>query len=418
MTASHAGAARPRSPSLVFLVTTLLAGHTVAAMAVLVLPAVAPEVARDFGVDASLIGYQISLLSVGMLVTLAMLSELSRRLGAARTNQVGHGLVACGMLLVTLPFVASVVAGSLVIGVGYGMLTPSASYLLMRFTPIERRNTVFSLHQVGIPLGGILAATLAPAIAVTAGWRWAILLNVAFIVALIALVQLGRAGWDDDRDPTTRAFARNPFAVAIDAWRQRPIRLLSITAGCFSWAQFCAASFVVVACVQTLGMSLIVAGTVLMVVQVSTAIGRVLAGWIADRTGSAVRVLAASAAALIAACLLTLGLSPQWPTWAVYALFAVVGLTSGCWPGTLLAEVGRLATPGRAGAAISGSLIFTNIGKFIGPIAFVNVYAATLSYGMAFASIALPAGVALICLLAARRAGPGGPPMDAPHRGA
>jgi predicted MFS family arabinose efflux permease len=416
MTDRHAGAARPPAPSLVFLVTALVAGHTMAAMAALVLPAVAPEVARDFGFDPSLIGYQISILSVGMLISLALLSEFSRRLGATRTNQIGHGLVACGLLLITVPLVPFVVAGSFVVGLGYGMLTPSASYLLMRFTPLDRRNTVFSLHQVGIPLGGILAATLAPAIAVAVGWRWAMLLNAALIVAVIVLMQLGRAGWDDDRDPKARAFARNPFAVAVDAWRDRPIRLLSITAGCFSWAQFCAASFVVVACVQTLGMSLIVAGTVLMTVQISTAVGRVLAGWVADRAGSAVLVLAASAAALVAACLATLGLSPQWPIWGVYALFAVVGATSGSWPGALLAEVGKHAAPGRASAAISGSLIFTNIGKFVGPIVFANVYAATRSYGIAFASIALPAAVALACLLAARRHRPGHRPMDARHR--
>jgi predicted MFS family arabinose efflux permease len=316
------------------------------------------------------------------------------------------------MLLLLVPVVPFLVIGSLVVGLGYGMLTPSASYLLMRFTPPERRNTVFSLHQVGIPLGGILAATLSPVIAVTAGWRWAVVLNAVLIVAVIGLVQLGRVVWDDDRDPQARAIARNPFTVAIDAWRDVPIRLLSITAGCFSWAQFCTASFVVVACVQALDMSLIVAGTVLMVVQVASAVGRVFAGWLADRLRSAVSVLACSAAVLLAACLVALTLAPQWPLWAVYALFAVIGGTSGSWPGALLAEVGKLAAPGRAGAAISGSLIFTNVGKFIGPIVFANVYAATRSYDMAFASIALPAAVALGCLLAARR---GSRPMDGPR---
>jgi MFS family permease len=64
------------------LLPALLAGHTFASMAVLVLPAVAPEVARSYGFDASLIGYQISLVSTGMVVTLTLLGNLSRRLGA------------------------------------------------------------------------------------------------------------------------------------------------------------------------------------------------------------------------------------------------------------------------------------------------------------------------------------------------
>jgi hypothetical protein len=39
-------------------------------MAVLVLAAVAPAVALDYGINSSLIGYQISLISFGMMLTL------------------------------------------------------------------------------------------------------------------------------------------------------------------------------------------------------------------------------------------------------------------------------------------------------------------------------------------------------------
>jgi len=39
-------------------------------------------VARDYGFDASLIGYQISLVSIGMLATLTLLGNVGRKLGA------------------------------------------------------------------------------------------------------------------------------------------------------------------------------------------------------------------------------------------------------------------------------------------------------------------------------------------------
>ena len=87
----------------------------------------------------------------------------------------------------------------------------------------------------------------------------------------------------------------------------------------------------------------------------------------------------------------------------VYLLFAVLGATSGCWPGAILAEVGRLAPQGQVSLAISGSLVITNVGKFIGPIIFANVYALTRSYGIAFVSLVVPAAVAFYCLVAARR---------------
>ncbi len=373
-------------------------------MAVLVLPAVAPEVARDYGFDPSLIGYQISLVSIGMVFTLTLLGNTSRRYGAARTNQLGHVLVATGMLILLTPWSAFLVIGSLVIGLGYGMITPSASHLLMRFTPPEQRSTVFSLHQTGIPAGGMLAALLSPAIAVYAGWRWAIIVSAVLIVGVVALMQRNRRHWDDDRDRSAPAVTANPLAGARAIWRDPQLRLIAIAGACFSWIQFCAATFAVVACVATLDMSLMVAGTVLTVVQIASAGGRVLIGWIVDRAGGdTARVLAWNAGALMLSTVAALALDPALPLPAVYVLFALLGATSGCWPGVILAEVGRLAPQGQVSLAISGSLVITNVGKFIGPIIFANVYVLTRSYGIAFASLVVPAAAALYCLLAARR---------------
>lgn len=370
-------------------------------MATLVLPAVAPAVARDFGFDPSLIGYQISMVSVGMAVTLTLLGNTSRRLGAARTNQAGHAMVAAGMLLLLLPWSAFLVAGSLVIGLGYGMITPSASHLLMRFTPPARRSTMFSLHQVGIPAGGMLAALIAPAVAVYAGWRWSVFVSAMLITGVVLLMQLDRRRWDDDRDGNAPAITANPLAGAITIWRHPQLRMIAIAGGCFSWIQFCAATFTVVACVYTLDMDLVLAGTVLTVVQFASAAGRVVIGWIVDRIGDTARVLAWNAGIMMLSTGAVLALDPALPLPWVYALFAVLGATSGCWPGVTLAEVGRLAPQGQVSLAVSGSLVITNFGKFAGPIIFANVYALTRSYGIAFAALIVPAAVALYCLLAA-----------------
>ncbi|MDH5341800.1 MAG: MFS transporter [Betaproteobacteria bacterium] len=395
-------AASEHPVSSLFLLLALLAGHTFSSMAVLVLPAVAPEVARDYGFDPSLIGYQISLVSVGMVFTLTLLGSTSRRYGAARTNQLGHALVAVGMLVLLLPWTVFLIIGSVVIGLGYGMITPSASHLLMRFTPPERRSTMFSLHQVGIPAGGMCAALISPAVAIYAGWRWAVIVSVLLLVGVVVLMQRERRRWDDDRDAAAPAITANPLAGAIAIWGQPQLRLIAIAGGCFSWIQFCAATFAVVACVITLDMSLVVAGTVLTVVQLASAGGRVLMGWIVDRVGDTARALAWNAGILIASTVAALALDPALPLIWVYVLFAVMGATSGCWPGVILAEVGRLAPQGQVSLAISGSLVITNVGKFAGPIIFANVYVLTRSYGIAFASLIVPAAVALYCLLAAR----------------
>lgn len=367
-------------------------------MALLVLPAVAPEAARDYGVDPALVGYQISVVSMGMLTTLAWFGSLSRKLGGCRANQIGHGLVASGLLVMMLPSRVALIAGSLAMGLGYGLLTPSSSHLLMRFTPPERRNMLFSIQQSGVPLGGICAALIAPAVAVAFGWRWSLAVNAAGVLAVVVVMQTQRRAWDDDRDPALRASSASPWTTIRIMWSHPRLRALSVSGGWFCWAQFCVATFTVVTCVQHLGMSLIAAGLVLMAVQVAGVVGRVIVGWLADRWRDSRRVLVGVAWLMLATCIASIWLGRWWPLATIYLLFALHGVASSGWPGALLADVARLAPSGQVAMAVSGALIFINLGKFAGPIVFTNVYVLTKSYALAFASIGLPALAALWCL--------------------
>lgn len=396
-------AAPAAPPSLVFLIIALTFSHAMAAMAMMVLPAVAPLVAREYGVDASLVGYQISIVSCGLLISLLSVGNLSRKLGGCRTNQIGHSFVGIGVLLMLLPSIYFLLPGSLVIGIGFGLLAPSASALLIRFAPPARRNVLFSIHQTSIPLGGMIAALGAPVVAINLGWRAAFAGAFVLVACAVALMQVGRAAWDDDRDAATRALATHPLAGFLANWRNPQMRRLSLAGFSFCWAQFCASAFTVVACVQALDMSLIAAGTVLLVVQVSNASGRIVAGWIADRMGGAAAVLAWMGWAMLAISIGFCWLSPAWPLPLTYVMFAALGITSGAWAGILLAEVGHLAPAGQVGPVVGGALVYINLGKLAGPAVFAATYAMTHSYGIAFALIAVPALMAVICLSAGNK---------------
>lgn len=389
-----------REVSLVFLVGALLVGHIMASMALLVLPALAPVVAREYQIDAVLIGYFISLVGVGQLVTLTWFGNVTHRYGGCRVNQLGHGAVVAGMTLTLLPAPVFLALGALVVGLGYGLIGPSFTHLLMRFSPPQRRNFIFSLQQTGVPIGGITAALLAPAIALAYGWRWAVALSVVSLAAVMLMMQRGRRRWDDDRDKATPLVAANPLANVMMVWRTTALRRIAVAGGAFCWAQFCVAAYTVVACVKVFDMSLIAAGGMLTVVQVANALGRVVVGWAADALRNTARVLAWIALLMTATFVVSLWMAPSWPLWAVYGLFVLHGITSGAWAGAALAEAGRLAQQSDAavGAAISGVLVYFNMGKFLGPIAFANVYFITQSYGWAFAALAIPALLAWRCV--------------------
>ena len=391
-----------RKPAFPYLVSVLLAGQTLGTMATSMMPAVAPKIAGTYGISASLIGYQISLLAFAMLVSLVFGGNLAVRWGACRVTQTGFGLLILGSLIAVLPHVACVFISALALGLGYGLLTPSASHLLARFTPVKNRNLIFSLKQSGVPLGGVGSALITPAVAVHFGWQWALVGNALVMLLLLFLLQRGRAAWDDDRRPGA-ALVVNPFGGIATIWRHRALRLLAISGGCFVIVQIAISTFTVVLFVEEIGIGLIEAGLVLMASQVAGVGGRVFWGWIADLTQDCFTVLAVLAAVLLVACVLTLALSPAWPLLASCVLFFVLGSTASGWNGAFLAEVAQLAPAGAISSATGGSLFFVNVGKMLGPIAFTNAYFLSGSYALAFGLLTLPAAGALACLVGARR---------------
>jgi predicted MFS family arabinose efflux permease len=389
------------SREFLFLLPTMLAGQAVGTMATMTLPAVAPAVAASYGVSSSVIGYQISLLAAAMLVALAFGGNLSTRWGACRVQQVALTLLLCGCAIAIVPHVAFFFASALFLGLGYGLLTPSASHLLMRFTPPERRNLLFSLKQTGVPLGGMLSAMIAPVIASRFGWRWPLLLVAVCLALLIVLLQSRRGRWDDDRKPSAPG-SQNPLDGVVTIWRERRLRYLSIAGACLVVPQIGISTFTVVLFAEEVGYTLVAAGTVLAASQIAGIAGRVFWGWIADVARNCYTALAILAAVMLCGSLSCFFIAPGWPLAAACALFFVLGATAAGWSGAFLAEVARIAPPSAVGRATGGSLFFVNVGKLLGPILMTTAYALSGSYAATFGLLALLAAAALTCLLTGR----------------
>lgn len=395
------GAENHAQRGLGFLVGTMLGGQALGTMATMTLPAVAPAVAASLGIPSSLIGYQISLLAAAMLFSLVFGANLTARWGACRVHQAGLGLLVLGCLIATGPHAAFFFLSAVTLGLGYGLLTPSGSHLLMRFTPAARRNVIFSVKQTGVPFGGIGAALIAPAVTTAFGWRWALAVSGVLMFALIVALERRRAHWDDDRTPGAPLVV-NPLAGIVTIWRHRSLRCLSIAGACLVIPQMAISTFTVVLFVEQMGYTLVAAGVVLTASQVAGVAGRVFWGWIADLVRNCYTALSVLSVVMLAAALACFAITPAWPIAAACALFFVFGSTASGWNGAFLAEVARVAPAGTVSSATGASLFFVNIGKMIGPIAVANAYAFSGSYPLAFGLLAIPIAAALACLLAAR----------------
>jgi MFS family permease len=339
--------------------------------AFLTLPVLAPLIAAETGLPASLAGVNTALVYGGALVSGPMAQAWLRRHGGIRVCQGALLVIAAAMALATLGHPLALLAAAVLAGLGHGPLTPAGSHVLAARTPARIRGLVFGLKQCGVPLGTVLVATLAPALGAAFGWRvGALAITAIGVVSALALQPLRRA-LDADRDPAApRAGLAVGLAEArasIGLLRGEPrLRAVALCACGLGVSQFTFLSVFVVWQVQALGTPLVEAGARLAAGQVTGALGRVLWAMAADRVGAPpvlVTLGLGTAAAMLAAALA----GPDWPGLAVVALAAALGATAVGWQGMALAEVARLAPPGRVGAATAAFGVAFALAMLVAP---------------------------------------------------
>jgi MFS family permease len=369
-----------------------LAIQAMVSMVVFTPPVLAPIAARELGIDASSVGIGTSLMYLAAAFAALSSGGFIARLGPMRTSQLCLLLVAIGIALMATAQVPAVVLGALVIGLGYGAVTPSSSVILNERTPDGWRSLVFSLKQTGVPVGGALAGGLTPAAMNALGWRGAALAAACACLVVLAAVQPAHRLADRGRDPHARFAALRVVGPLRLVWANAPLRELALASFAYSGMQMCLGSFLVVFLNEAVGYSVAASGAALSVAMAGGIVGRIVWGMVADRGLPPRTVLGALGVAMAAFAVATALLDVRWPMAIVLALCAVYGATAIGWNGVYLAEVARIAPRGRAAEATGGCLFMTYIGVFVTPIAFWAVVAAGRGYAMAFC------GVAVLCL--------------------
>jgi len=374
-----------------------LAIQALVAMALLTLPAMAPAVAQALGISAAYIGLYVAVVYAGAMLASLASGPAVARFGAIRVSQAGLVLCAVGLLLCAVPSVPAMAAGAVLVGLGYGPVTPASSHLLARSTPAERMSLVFSVKQTGVPLGGALAGAIVPGLQLLAGWQGALIGVALANLACAALAQPLRQELDADRDentPMVMGRLGQPIALVLS---HPSLRLLAGCSFVFSISQLSLTTYLVTYLTDTLAYGLVAAGLLLSVAQFGGIVGRVLWGWVSDRTLGARRTLTLLAVMMAAMALATAALQASMPPPLVAGILVAFGASAIGWNGVYLAEVARQAPPGQAGLATGGTLTFTFLGVVLGPPLFGAVSGLVGSYRAGFAMLAVPT---ILCVFA------------------
>lgn len=392
-------ASQGQLPSSTGVLVATLAIQALSSMALITLPVMAPVVGSSIGVSPAFVGFYVAAVYIAAMFATILGGTAVKRWGALGLSQVCLGITSAGLLLCTIAHPVTIVIGAMLIGLGYGPITPASSHLLIQSTPPERLSLVFSIKQTGVPVGGMLAGLVVPRVESWFGWQVATI-SVAMACLLCALlVKPLRAALDHDRDPTARASIVHSLVQPIKlVWQHKSLRVLAIVSFMFSVTQVSLTTYLVTYLYEDLGWGLVAAGVALTVAQGAGVAGRILWGWVADTWLGSSKMLMVIAVGLAFAAVATGALTTQTPHVFLYLVLIVLGATAVGWNGVYLAEVARQAPKGMAGMATGGTLGFTFLGVLFGPPLFGLIAATVHSYGVSFTLLLVPALIVLVLL--------------------
>ena len=256
----------------------------------------APEVAQTFSIAPKWIGVFVSLIYVGAMFASLASGGVIQRYGAIRVSQACVILCVAGSVLVVLApdrAVVLLVIAALVIGIGYGPITPASSHVLVRTATPSNFALTFSIKQTGVPAGAALAGAILPGLALALGWRNAFVAMAIAGLVVVAGAQAVRATLDADRIGGSgwRFSPAGVFAPLALVRRSRALTELTLIGLCYAATQVCLMSFLVVYLTEALGWTLVAAGLALTVTTLGGVAGRIVWGWAADRMLKPRRVL-------------------------------------------------------------------------------------------------------------------------------
>ena len=402
------------APHVGFVIGGLLVLQIATTMALNAPTVLGPVMLADFGLAPRLLGFFVAVLLCGAMVSSLLAGLVVRRLGPLRASQAGALLMAFAMLCAASGSPALLLIAIVLMGLGVGPITPSSSQLLAQVTPAHRMGLAFSVRQAGLPVGIAVMGVLVPALLLVMNWQGALVVLAAIVGTLaLALHALRRAVPAAAAAPKSSAMPGQGNSVLssllrpiTDVWRQARLRRLVCYIFSFGFIHSAGTVYIVSYLALELHFSLVAAGSLFAVMQVSSAVTRIGWGWLTDRLGDPYLVWGGLGMGSAVFMALFAMVGPDWPVGLVAALMVLGGATLAGWNGIPFAAV-ALEVPHSAVSSTTGAMQSVGfLGALVGPPAFALVISLSGMYSRGYLLLALLVLI-LGLVVAIGRAGPG-----------
>lgn len=384
--ATHTVAERVRAPGpSARMVIASATSMVMALLPVYLTGAMANFMEGDLRFSAAKLGLALSVFYVASTAATFGGGRLGDRLGARRALTAAvmtsaAVLVAVGILAHAWWQLAVLLA---IGGVANAVAQPATNIAMTRLIPFARQGVAFGLKQTSAAATTFLAGAAVPVLAVTVGWRWAF--EIAALLAVVFLVALP---------------PRNVLAHRVNPPRagtpHASTRTLLVLAGAVTLAVATASALATffVSSAVAFGWSRSAAGLWLAAGSLCSILARVAWGWLADRHGARLQVVALL---MLVGSLGVFGMGRPTST-AVLGVATLIAFTAGWgWSGVFQLAVIRQRE--RAPGAVSGFVLTGMfLGGVVGPPAF-GFLAQHVSYAAAWTVAAANMALAGILLL-------------------
>ncbi|MBX0324170.1 MFS transporter [Halomicroarcula sp. F13] len=341
-------------------------------------------------VTAGTLGYTVALFPVGAAVD-----------GVGEKAVMVGGLVALAVGVAGVGLAAgfpSLLVAAAFLGAAYATAMPATNRAIVTSVPGSLRGRAMGIKQVGVTGGSGVAAVLVVSAAPSVGaWNLGFLVAGGVALAVAAAFAVGYRG----------APGGEWRLPDLDGLRQnRPYVALAGGGFFLGAALFTTVGYATLYLTDAVGVSVAVAGLGFAAMQVSGSLGRVAAGWLADRRAAsearANATVLLGQAALGVLLLAALAL-PDLPRPVALALVVGVGATILGFTGLYYACMTALVPADEVGAATAGGQTALNAGALLAPPAF-GWLADSMSYRAGWLLLAAGAavGVGFVALVARR----------------
>ncbi|WP_312888879.1 MFS transporter [Nonomuraea rhodomycinica] len=360
---------------------------------------------RDLRVGAAELGLLLSAAQLVPLAGLLVAGELLDRYDERWVVGIGACVVAVSLGVGSVaPGYGSLLLVLLVVGAGYSTVQPGGSKSVASWFDASQRGLAMGVRQAGLPLGGVVAAAVLPALAAASGRRASLVAGgLVALVGAVAFMGLYRrppvpdvpeAGGSRGGEPRAsgggeQRASRGGEQRASPGSRLRMLRepamvRILLSGACLVSVHSGIGVLTVLHLHEAAAVEAGAAAPAFVAVQGAGVAGRVcLAAW-SDRVRSgryvSVLVCMVAVTAGMVALMTPLGRSPV----AACALFVWLGFFGIGWYGPWVAHLAESAPPGRTGFALGLAMAVTQVAVILAPPALGLLRDVTGGFGAAW----------------------------------